>query len=488
MLQRLLVAFCLSCFTLPFVQTTGYAQCGCGQGCGCGPGCMCGGGGKNGYKPPEYGSNMPFDGFGITMSARLPLASLGSPQAALGSAIWGWTDRSDPRGNQEYALFGLSNGTAFVNVTNPSAPVFVGSLPSATGTSAWRELKTYQNYAYVISDGNGNHGMQVFDLTRLREYAGTPITFNSNTRYVQGTQTGAFSNAHTIFINEASGYSYVFGTSTHSGGVHVVDIRNPLTPTFAAGYSGAGYIHDGQAVMYNGPDVAYRGKEILFAANSRTSGNTNDDSVQIIDVSNKASLTPLGSATHPNARYIHQGWLTPDQRYFLVNDELDEYYGQSLTKTHIYDVTSLTNPIYKGGWLHPNNSEVIDHNLFIKEDPIYGTLVFSSDYTRGLRVMRIDDLANAGGPQMTEVGWFDTYPADDEQRSFNGQWGSYPFFDSGTIIAGDRQNGLFVLQLNLAAVPEPGTWALIGLSCIAGGYFAYRRRVSQQKLLATVVE
>jgi choice-of-anchor B domain-containing protein len=482
-MYRLIVAFTL----LTHLPVVAYAQCGCGSQCNCGPGCMCGHAGSNGYTPPEYGAALGFSGYGINMESRVPLADLGSPTAALGSAIWGWTDRNDPRGRQEYALFGLSNRTAFVNVTTPSSPVVVGFLPSATGASSWRELKTYQNHAFIVSDGNGNHGMQVFDLTRLRTYAGTPIQFTADNRYFSGNQANAFQNGHTIFTNEASGYTYVFGTNTNAGGVHVVDTRNPLNPTYAGGYSGSGYIHDGQVVNYTGPHVAYQGREILFAANSKTSNNTNDDAVQILDVTNKSNIISLGTATHPNARYIHQGWLTPDQKYFLVNDELDEFYGQSVTKTHVYDVSSLTTPIYKGGWIHPNNNEVIDHNLFIKEDPVYGTLVFSSNYTRGLRVLRLDDLANASGPQMTEMAWFDTYPADDGERSFNGQWGSYPFFESGTVIAGDRQNGLFVFTLNLAAVPEPATWVLLGITVIGGvaAYYHHRRR--KAKVLETVV-
>jgi choice-of-anchor B domain-containing protein len=460
-----------------------YAQCGCGCS-NCGPACGCGCQPGNGKKaPPEYFTENGFAGHGIIMKSRLTLAQMGAPSGTLGSAIWGWTDRTDPRGPQEYALFGLSNGTTFVNVTDPVNPVYVGRLPTATGNSQWRELKTFQNYVYVVSDGNGNHGMQVMDLTRLRQYAGTPITFSADTRYFAGNNPGAFSNAHTIYLNEATGYTYVFGTSTHSGGVHIVNVNNPLNPTFVNGYAGAGYIHDGQVVKYHGPDTRFTNQEILFGANSRSSGNTNDDTVQIINVNNKANLTVLGSATHQNARYIHQGWLTPDHKYFLVNDELDEYYSQRTTTTHVYDVTNLTNPVYKGGWQHPNNSFVIDHNMFIRTDPVYGDLAFSSNYTMGLRVIQLNNLA-AGSPLMTELAWFDTFPADDAERSFNGQWGSYPFFDSGIIVAGDRQNGLFVLQLDLSSVPEPATWALIGLVAAGGAGYGYSRYRKQRKLWA----
>ncbi len=432
-----------------------------------------------GLTPAGYGGNLPFSANRIILKSNLTLAQIGGAPGALGSAIWGWTDTAAVGGPREYAMFGLGNGTSFVDVTNASSPTYVGFLPSATGTSVWRELRSAGNHALIVSDGNGAHGMQVFDMTKLREYAGAPITFSTAESSFYTRYTGV-TNAHTVHVNEATGYAYVFGSGGNpfSGGAHIVNVNNPMTPTAQGGYNGSGYIHDGQAVIYNGPDAAHVGKEILFAANARSSSNVNDDSVRIIDVTNKASISVLGNATHTNARYIHQGWLTPDQKYFLVDDELDEWYNQSVMKTHVYDVSDLENPIYKGGWTHPSNSRNIDHNLFIKQTP-FGLMAFESNYTMGLRVIRIDDLSGAT-PLMTEWGWFDTYPANDAILSFNGQWGNYPFFDSGIIIAGDRQNGLFVLQM----VPEPSTWALLAVGSLVLTVVLIRRR--NKRVLATV--
>lgn len=422
--------------------------------------------------PAGFGGNLPFSGNRIVLKAHIPLSSIGG--TGLGSAIWGWTDYGAAGGPREYALYGLSNGTSFIDVTNPSNPVYVGHLPSATGSSSWRELRSFNNHAFIVSDGNGAHGMQVFDLTKLREFAGTPITYSTAASSFYTRYTGV-NNVHTIDINSTSGHAYLFGSGggSFNSGVHIVNVNNPMNPIAAGGYNASGYIHDGQVVIYNGPDTAHVGKEILFAANSGGSGNVNDDTVRVVNVTNKAAISVLGAATHTNARYIHQGWLTPDHKYFLVNDELDEYYNTSVMKTHVYDVSDLDNPVYKGGWTHPVNSRNIDHNLYIKQTP-WGLMAFESNYTMGLRVIRIDDLSGPN-PLMSEWAWFDSYPADDAPLSFNGQWGNYPFFDSGTIIAGDRQNGLFVLSM----VPEPSTWAILfGGSVIVAAMVIRRRRLA----------
>ena len=91
-----------------------------------------------------------------------------------GNDSWGWTDPDD--GN-EYAIMGLKNGTAFIDISDPINPVYLGKLPSHTGESIWRDIKVYQNHAFIVSEAS-NHGMQVFDLTRLRDVSSPPETFD----------------------------------------------------------------------------------------------------------------------------------------------------------------------------------------------------------------------------------------------------------------------------------------------------------------------
>ncbi|NDB80083.1 choice-of-anchor B family protein, partial [archaeon] len=267
--------------------------------------------------------------------------------------IWGWTD---PQTGKEYALVGMSNGTSFVDISNPENPVYIGRLPTQTNNSTWRDLKVYQNHVFIVSEASG-HGMQVFDLTELRNFNGNPFTF-SNTAYYSG-----FGNAHNIFINEDTGFAYAVGTGTCGpGGLHIIDISTPSSPTKSAcvsdpntGRSNTGYSHDVQCVVYDGPDSAYVGKEICFGSN--------ETRVWISDVSTKSDdnsgAKTIGLGSYDNY-YTHQGWLTEDHRYFIVNDELDESNNAyNNTRTLIWNVEDLNNPVVHKTYFGP--TPAIDH-------------------------------------------------------------------------------------------------------------------------------
>ena len=164
--------------------------------------------------------------------------SLGQMNAGAGNDSWGWTDSQD---GKEYALIGLDNGTAFIDISDPVNPVYLGKLPTHTNPSIWRDVKVYNDHAFIVSEANG-HGMQVFDLTRLRSVANPPETFTEDAHY------NGFGSTHNIAINEDTGYAYAVGNSTFNGGPHFIDISNPTSPVAAGGYSADGYSHDAQIV------------------------------------------------------------------------------------------------------------------------------------------------------------------------------------------------------------------------------------------------
>jgi choice-of-anchor B domain-containing protein len=352
---------------------------------------------------------------GITLRSRVPAADMGD--ATGGNDIWGW---GDSQSGDEYALVGLQNGTAFVNVTDPENPVVVGRLPTNTTPSIWRDIKVYQDYAYVVADAAGAHGLQVFDLTRLR---GSPPgqTFTADAVY------SGFTNAHNIAINEDTARLYAVGTNTCNEGLHIVSLADPVAPMMLGCHADAD-THDTQCVVYQGPDADYAGREICFSSNGNHVG--------IADVTDAAATTTIFSAAYPQTGFTHQGWLTEDQRFFLFGDELDESNLGVPTRTHIFDMADLDSPVYISAYEAATTA--IDHNLYI-----LGNRVYEANYSTGLRVLEFQDLSNS---EIQEVAYFDTYP-DDDATSFEGMWSVYPYLPSGNIIANDRTNGLFVLTM-----------------------------------------
>ena len=367
----------------------------------------------------------------MDLMSRLSLAQLGNPGNA--NDIWGWVD---PQNGDYYALLGLDTGTAFIRITDPENPLVIGYLPTHSSASLWRDIKTYQNHAFIVSEAGG-HGMQVFDLNQLRNYDGSnPVNFSETAHY------GLFGNSHNIVINEETGFAYAVGCNDCSGGLHMINIQEPSNPSYAGCYSEDGYTHDTQCVIYNGVDTQYVGREICFSSN--------EDTVTITDVTNKNNPTTISINPYQGAQYTHQGWLTEDHRYFLCNDELDEYYDGINTSTYIWDMTSLDNPILIN--VHDHGTPNIDHNLYIK-----GNYVYQSHYTAGLRIHDIVDISDG---IMEEVAFFDIHPQNNN-TSFDGTWSNYPFFDNNIIIVSgigdggnDESGGLFVLQFNEPAYPE----------------------------------
>jgi choice-of-anchor B domain-containing protein len=367
------------------------------------------------FTPCEDGSADIFACNKIDLLTRIHLEDMGTGSGS-GSDIWGWTD---PLDGKEYALMGLSTGTAFIDISTPTAPVYLGFLPTATSNSTWRDIKTLGNYAYIVSEASG-HGMQIFDLTQLRSVPTPPVNFSADANYNE------FGNAHNIVINESSGFAYAVGTSTCSGGLHMMDLTNPLVPVNQGCFSSDGYTHDAQCVMYIGPDIDHSGKEICV--------NSNEDTVTVVDVTDKNSPVQISRTGYTQTGYTHQGWLTEDHRYYLMNDELDEQNFGHNTKTYIWDMLDLDAPQVIGTYVGPQPS--IDHNLYIKDN-----FAYLSNYTSGLSVVDITDIGNSN---LVEVANFDTYPANNS-NVFNGAWSNYPYFESGTVVVSDISNGLFIL-------------------------------------------
>jgi choice-of-anchor B domain-containing protein len=392
-------------------------------------------------------SNEKYSCENIDLVAHVPVEELLTEPLDNGKAlndIWGWTD---PQTGIEYALVGLTDGVAFVDISTPSDPEVVAKLNETTSSSkstannlwkgtiahdeksAWRDFKVYENYLYVVSDAQP-HGLQVFDLTRLRDIDDPPAMLREDVLYEE------FENAHNIAINTETGFAYIGGSDTYGGGLHIVDIQDPLNPEFAGfhsdstvGRNSTGYVHDMQCVSYQGPDADYQSDEICM--------NSSETHLVIANVTDKEHTSTISKVTYEGNAYAHQGWLTEDHRYFLLDDESDEHQGIN-TRTYIWDVQNLDDP--KLIDVYQSSLTVIDHNQFVKGDYVY-----QANYTSGLRILNLENIIDG---ILEEVAHFDTFPAGN-RLEFDGAWSNYPYFESGVVIVSDITNGLFILKPNL---------------------------------------
>ena len=364
---------------------------------------------------------------GVNMMSNVPLSELG---LSFGNDIWGWTDSAN---GDEYVMMGGIEGTAFVDISDPKRPDVLGILPtrSTAGGDFWRDIKVYEDRAYIVSE-NDDHGMQVFDLTQLRDV-------KERTVFTETAVYDEFGSAHNININEDTGFGYVIGTDTCEGGLHMVDLSDPTSPQFAGCFQEHGYIHDTQCVVYSGPDAEHRGREICFSSNAEVPASGFEDienTLSIVDVTDKANPVALSRTFYDNDGYSHQGWLTPDQGTFLHGDELDELFGEvAETTTRVWDVQDLDAPFVNGEY--SNGTTSIDHNLYTK-----GDRAFASNYTSGLRIF---DTGAAADGQLSEVGFFDLYPENDNASFEGGTWSNYPYFDK-VVAVSSIDRGLFILK------------------------------------------
>jgi len=363
----------------------------------------------------------------VDLLAFLPVSAIGGEPGERVSDLWGWTD---PLTKREYALVARRGGIAIVDVSDASNPRYLGVLPG--NPAGPRDVKVFKDHLFFVGDGAGDHGMLVFDLTRLRDVPDTAVTFAADAHY-QG-----MASAHNLVMDTETGTAIPVGSSgggnTCGGGLHMVDVRDPLNPVFAGCYTDTeglispGRTHDAQCVVYRGPDARYRERQVCFVANETV--------LRIVDITDKASPSPIARATYPSRGYIHQGWLTDDQRYFFMNDEVDELVGLTdRTRTLIWDVADLEDPVLAGEYLGPDAST--DHNLYIR-----GNRMYLANYQAGLRVI---DISNPLKP--VEIGFFDTTPWGGNPPGWvGGAWTAYPFLESGTVLVSSINEGLFLLR------------------------------------------
>ncbi len=336
-----------------------------------------------------------------------------------GNDCWGYTSPS----GREYALMGLDNRVGVVEITDPGNAEIIATIPH--GSSTWADIKTYKDHCYVVTESNT--GIQVISLADVD---------NGNVTLVR--TIGTPSRSHNVVVNTESGYLFTVGSGrTYS--VYLFDLEpangrgaSPGNPVFVESFPG-NYLHDAQVLTYDKGEQNER--QIVFGA----SEGRGLEIYELKFVNGQPSWRKLSAVSYPDVAYCHQVWLDADRHYAYVDDELDEQrHGIPTTRTLVFDVSDLNNPTFVSEFT--SGETTIDHNLFVRDG-----FIFEGNYESGLRIFD----ANVDPLKPPHVGFFDTYPQGNS-KNFNGMWGAYPFFASGTVIGSDRSRGLFILDVSEA--------------------------------------
>jgi choice-of-anchor B domain-containing protein len=357
------------------------------------------------------------------------------------SNLWGFVDADDGR---EYAVVGVSSGTAVVEVTDAGHPRVVGSV--AGPASIWREMKVYQvwnpergrhdAYAYVVSEAP-TAGLQIVDLSDLPGSISLAATFRG------------FDTAHTVFVanvDPASGVAKVEGVRPvlyvegSDQGFLALDVTHPLAPTIL-GHFRHSYVHDIWAGVLRG---ARAGPCAPDHDPCELVVDWGGDAVRFVDFTSKSNPVIVAAMQYPELAYAHSGWISRDGNYVFSFDEYDEIASGGNSRIRVLDISDLAHPTLAA--VFPTSTTAIEHNGYAVGDKLY-----VSHYERGMTII---DVTVPTAPR--EIGFFDTFPTGDEAE-FHGAWGVFPFLPSGTLLVSniDGAGGLFVLRESAAAIAPP---------------------------------
>ncbi len=396
-------------------------------------------------QPCESGKAGIFECNNVDLLAHLPLSEMStSPNA--GNDIWGHIDLNS---GKEFAIMGVYNGVVVVDVSEPTAPVEVGTINGVN--SSWRDVKVYQYfdksvnlwqaYAYVTTEG-ANSGatdfVSIIDLNNLPH----SISLAANNDVVATAHNVYISNVdHSLNITlpDQTASLQLVGANSRSGAFQNISLADPrtLTPLTKNSF-GSGYTHDGASLIIK-DTRAINDCGLATGQSCNLFIDFNEKEMKLWNITNPSGTSQLSSIDYNDVaksnQYVHSGWGTEDTKYILLHDEYDEYQGGLNTTIRIFSIDSLTNPTQVGQWTGP--TKAIDHNGFVR-----GNRYYFSNYERGLTILDITDPANP-----TEVGFFDTFTVSNNP-SFNGAWGVYPFLPSGNILVSDINSGLYILKDN----------------------------------------
>lgn len=325
--------------------------------------------------------------------------------------VWGWYQQSL---NKEYAILGASDGTYFLDVTNPALPVVCDFVPAAHGNLIWHEIKTYQNYCYIVSDDGAPNTFIIADLSTLPD--SVTIVRNDNS---------IFERCHTIYVDgDKLWCGSVTGDNTafqYSMACYDLSV-DPTTPTLIRAldqdYPAINSVHD------------------MFVRNDTVYASCGYEGLHIYKFD--SAYHEIGIMTsYPEAGYNHSSFLTSNGNTLIFMDEVGA--GLGIKSLDVSNMGNLTiNQVFR------SNQGNTPHNPYI----IGNDILVAANYTDGVQIFNISNPS-----AIYRSGYFDSdtlvnYPTYTE--TYHGCWGAYTDLPSGLLLIGDMQNGLYVLDISAA--------------------------------------
>jgi choice-of-anchor B domain-containing protein len=306
---------------------------------------------------------------------------------------WGYRD---PNTGVEYAILGTTTGISIWNISDPFNPYETGFIKSTGSTSGWRDMDTYGDNLYSVSEGGG--GLQIIDLSNPE----APDSIGK-----QGNFT-----AHTLWIDKDAGVAYCNGSGGAAAGFRAFDLAtNPDTPTLITMWSSP-YYHD------------------IYVKDGKGYGCAiyNGGYFDILRLTNLPTVTVMGTATYASG-FTHNAWPSDNGQYLFTTDEI---LGTGTVRVWDVSDTASVVPVTQ----FPVYANTCVHNVYIRSDTAW-----CSWYEEGVLAFDVTDPFSP-----VQIGSFDTGPDTTSPfGNYAGCWSVYPFLPSGVMVTSDIAQGMHLI-------------------------------------------
>lgn len=357
------------------------------------------------------------------------------------SGCWGWYQANK---NKEYAIAGSASGTFWVDVTNPLTPTVSAYRAGKKTNTIWREIKTYQNYCYVVTDDGGPASFQIFDMQYLPD--SVHKVFDNQTLFKRG---------HTLWVDGNKLYvaGVTYSNNTTSS-MNVYSLATPSVPVLL------------RELKQDIPFITY--VHDMMPVNDTVYASCGNQGLYVLKYNSNNTFTQLGSlTTYSGQGYNHSSALTPDHQTLVFTDEVPT--GKPIKVANVSNLSNIQVLAITNQFI-----PTTPHNPFM----VSNSLCFMSSYQDGLQLYNISSPSTP-----TLVGFFDTFYQGGGNNNnwsgddYDGQWGSYPYLPSKNIFACDQRNGLFMLKSHLYQNPAP-SFNFPAVMCPGGSYSAVNTSTS----------